>query len=66
MFPGPGGRDHHRGAALAGAPQVQAATADVDQLAGRREAPTVARLAEGLVGGADKPAGEQAKQPSAR
>jgi hypothetical protein len=60
------GHDHHRGAALAGAPQMQAATVDVDQVAGWREAPTVARLAEGLVGGAGEPGGEQAKNAGAR
>jgi hypothetical protein len=60
-----GGGDHHRGAALAGAPQMQAATVDVDQLAGWREAPTIARLPQELVCGAGEPAGEQAKDAGA-
>jgi hypothetical protein len=60
-----GCRDHHGGAALAVAPQMKAATLDLNQLAGRWEAPTIARLAEDLVRGAGEPTSEQAKDASA-
>jgi hypothetical protein len=60
-----GCRDHHGGAALAGAPQMEAATLDINQLAGWWEAPTIARLAEDLVSSGDEPTSEQAKDASA-
>jgi hypothetical protein len=45
---------------------MEAATPDVNQLAGWREAPTIARLAEDLVRGAGQPTSEQAKDASTR
>jgi hypothetical protein len=45
---------------------MEAATPDVNQLAGWREAPTIARLAEDLVRGAGEPTSEQAKDASTR
>jgi hypothetical protein len=61
-----GGRDHHGGATLAGAPQMEAATPDVNQLAGWWEAPTIARLTEDLVCSGGEPTSEQAKDAGAR
>ena len=45
---------------------MEAATPDVNQLAGWGEAPTIARLAEDLVRGAGEPTSEQAKDASTR
>jgi hypothetical protein len=45
---------------------VEAATPDVNQLAGWWEAPTIARLTEDLVCSGGEPTSEQAKDAGAR